>query len=306
MSKPFYILSCDGGALKGAISAELLFLMEKYLGSGISSHFNMFAGTSTGSIIATALACGISAKQLVNLYTRIGPQIFKKNKFVSIDAIQKLTRVLRDSAYDNAVLDKHLSVILKDIKFKDIKSYLVIPYANLSTYEATYFTNTNNDSLNIKLADAVSSSCAAPILLRPVELNEQLLCDGGIFANNPTLIAVLRANKDLGIPFEDIRVVSLGTGHCNKTYQLKPNMTWGLLGDWEGMKFLDFFFYIHRQYTNNVVKELIGKENLFDFECETKRVYNLDNANEIVDMELDADAYYSRVHYELMKFLENS
>ncbi len=300
---PFYILSCDGGALKGAIAAELLMLAEKYIGHNINTHFKMFAGSSTGSIIATALACGISTKELVNLYTRVGPVIFKKEKYTSIDAIKKLTRILRDSVYSNDTLAKHLNFVLKDITFANVKDYLVIPYANLSSFEASCFTNTDQSANNVRVADAVLCSCAAPILFRPVELDGKLMCDGGMFANNPALIAVMRAHKDLNIPFERIKVLSLGCGHCATPYKIKPDMTWGILGDWEGMKLVDSLFYIQHNHTNNLVKELIGKENFFDLECETKKVYNLDNPNEIIDMELEADAYYAHIHYDLMEFL---
>src|SRR5689334_8499250 len=56
---PFRILSIDGGGLKGVIPATTLERMETVLrtatGKGVVDSFDMFAGTSTGAIIAAGL-----------------------------------------------------------------------------------------------------------------------------------------------------------------------------------------------------------------------------------------------------------
>ncbi|UTC77677.1 hypothetical protein E4O04_06555 [Treponema sp. OMZ 799] len=60
--KTFNILSIDGGGILGLYSAELLNLIEKELfknNKTFSDKFNLIAGTSTGGIIALALALGL-------------------------------------------------------------------------------------------------------------------------------------------------------------------------------------------------------------------------------------------------------
>jgi predicted acylesterase/phospholipase RssA len=65
MAKPkFIILSCDGGGVRGLITAMLLESLDaKFL-----QNVSLFAGTSTGSIIALGLAAGVPIKQIVELY----------------------------------------------------------------------------------------------------------------------------------------------------------------------------------------------------------------------------------------------
>lgn len=81
--KPYKILCCDGGGLKGLITALILQRLEekinkKYPETQLKDHFDMFAGTSTGSIIACALARGYSAAEIVQIYEDQAAQIFPR------------------------------------------------------------------------------------------------------------------------------------------------------------------------------------------------------------------------------------
>ncbi|MGH7036589.1 MAG: patatin-like phospholipase family protein [Stellaceae bacterium] len=60
----FIILACDGGGVRGVITALLLHDLNPALLQKVS----LFAGTSTGSIIALGLAAGVSTEQILNLY----------------------------------------------------------------------------------------------------------------------------------------------------------------------------------------------------------------------------------------------
>ena len=61
----FRILSIDGGGIRGVFPAAYLAELEhRFLGGrSIGSCFDMVAGTSTGGIIALALAHGMTAQQ---------------------------------------------------------------------------------------------------------------------------------------------------------------------------------------------------------------------------------------------------
>ena len=48
MSEPFYILSIDGGGLRGAFAAHVLKRVEEELDMDWSRCFGLMAGTSTG------------------------------------------------------------------------------------------------------------------------------------------------------------------------------------------------------------------------------------------------------------------
>ena len=68
MASKFKILACDGGGIRGLLTTVILERLEQKLGSPLNQHFDMFAGTSSGSIIACAIAKGISAKDLRKFY----------------------------------------------------------------------------------------------------------------------------------------------------------------------------------------------------------------------------------------------
>lgn len=72
----FRILSLDGGGIRGIIAARILQAVEQQLGGPLNQHFDLIAGTSTGSLLAAAITLGFSSERLINLYQRWGKTIF--------------------------------------------------------------------------------------------------------------------------------------------------------------------------------------------------------------------------------------
>jgi len=70
------ILSVDGGGYLGLATASLLEEAERHFQSRANEVFDLFCGTSSGAIIALALASGLSAKQVRELYLKFGPESF--------------------------------------------------------------------------------------------------------------------------------------------------------------------------------------------------------------------------------------
>src|SRR6516165_3241583 len=83
-SGPKRILALDGGGIRGILTLEYLGAMEKMLRQRsdkddllLCDYFDLIGGTSTGSIIAAGLACGMTVADLQQLYRQIGTNIFK-------------------------------------------------------------------------------------------------------------------------------------------------------------------------------------------------------------------------------------
>src|SRR6478609_1690555 len=74
----FRILSLDGGGIRGAFSASFLAELERKVGHPIGQYFDLIVGTSTGGIIATALALGESAERIERMYRDRGREIFTR------------------------------------------------------------------------------------------------------------------------------------------------------------------------------------------------------------------------------------
>ena len=74
----FRILALDGGGARGIYGAQILVRLETSLDANIMNHFDLIAGTSTGSILAGAAAVGIPMADIVKLFESEAPPIFRK------------------------------------------------------------------------------------------------------------------------------------------------------------------------------------------------------------------------------------
>ncbi len=82
MSDPKYVLSIDGGGVRGMIALYALQELEKQKGQRAKDLFSFMAGTSTGAIIVSGLALGISAEELISLYRDLVGKIFRDGLYV--------------------------------------------------------------------------------------------------------------------------------------------------------------------------------------------------------------------------------
>jgi len=76
MSKKFRILALDGGGLRGVYTAHILKRIQEDEGIVFSEYFDLITGTSTGAILAGALATNQDIDNIINLYKKEGQNIF--------------------------------------------------------------------------------------------------------------------------------------------------------------------------------------------------------------------------------------
>ncbi|MBU6410221.1 MAG: patatin-like phospholipase family protein, partial [Verrucomicrobia bacterium] len=81
--KPCRVLTLDGGGMRGLYTATVLDVLAKHFAArrgvgalDIGKGFDLIVGTSTGGILATALAYGHPLKRVMDLYRIEGPKIF--------------------------------------------------------------------------------------------------------------------------------------------------------------------------------------------------------------------------------------
>ena len=224
MSERRRILSIDGGGVRGIIPACVLAALEQTTGKPAREHFDFVAGTSTGAVIAGALAAGIPAERLVSLYERRGPELFRK-----IPVLTFLRRVVVGTMYDVKTVNRMLAEELGDQAgwtMNDVPNDIMITAKGLDDGHQWYFVKDKPGAKpgrtgGLRLVDCVTASAAAPTYFGPWEVKGPpgmeplgLLVDGGTgVAGNPTYQACVEA-------FEYVKtykpktttVVSLGTG----------------------------------------------------------------------------------------------
>lgn len=133
-------------------------------------------GTSGGSIIAAAIASGLTADQIIKLCQDIMPKL---NDMVSLS----LFTFLAKWGFDNGEkIQKELAKHLVKT-FKETKIPLFVTATNFDTEQTEIFHTTHNP--NMEVAKAVRASMSIPIMFTPVEHMGSLYVDGGVKYNFP-------------------------------------------------------------------------------------------------------------------------
>lgn len=225
--------------------------MQEELGINFFREFDLIAGTSTGAIIAAALAIGIPAREVLDVYIKQAEFIFQKSRWGGIITPK----------YNNENLKQVLDEAFGDKIFNDAKTRLIVTATNISdgmpwVFKSLYHERLGRDK-NVKLADAVLASCCAPLYFNPYELDNQLLADGGLWANNPALAALVEAlGHNIDMKRYKIRLLSIGTGVNIKHYPIEwVDKKWGATR-W-GMGLIDVIFNMQsfsvEKYLNTIM-----------------------------------------------------
>jgi uncharacterized protein len=235
------ILSLDGGGIRGVFGLEILLHIQTLLRVHfnnpklvLADHFDFFAGTSTGAIIATGLSWGMTVEEILELYVQHG-----KTMFQHVPWYHPLRRFLVSSYEAKPLSDLLRRIFSEDGKgevpallgSKRLKTLLLVILRNHTTGSAWPVTNNPlamynledlpDCNLKIPLWKLVRASAAAPVFFDPEEITlvnqRHVFVDGGITPyNNPALIAALtailpcyRLAWETGL--DKIRLISVGT-----------------------------------------------------------------------------------------------
>jgi hypothetical protein len=277
VAKTFNILTIDGGGIRGIFPAKFLATMEDRLTelknpkTKIYEHFDLISGTSTGGIIAIALALGISAKEIHDLYLNKAGDIFGKKRWW----FQRWTYW---SKFKAGPLEANVRETFRnhfqgtDPRLIDCKVAVCVPIFDLlqgkpSVLKSKYHPKFIRD-YHIPAYQAAMATSAAPTFFDPFSDVYQKIdsnglepfankVDGGIFANNPTLLALIEAQKAFGQKLKNIRILSVGTG-SRKYSDANTQKKWGPLY-WFNLRrrrIIDLFMQGQSQHTDNLISLL--------------------------------------------------
>ncbi|CAN2105765.1 MULTISPECIES: patatin-like phospholipase family protein [Wolbachia] len=224
-----YILSVDGGGIRGIIPAIILAEIEKRARKPIAEIFDLMAGTSTGGIVVAGLCKKdkpqYSANDLVELYQKYGSYIFKSS-FLRRSIFSWLNCAQYPHKNIEFVLDKYFG---DDILKNTLSNVLITSY---DIYNNCPFFFKSWKEGNIKLKDALRAATAAPTYFIPKHLKinqiNRVLVDGGVFANNPAACAYASAKRLF--PNDDILLLSIGTGRTDRSIRYSNSRRFGKIG----------------------------------------------------------------------------
>ncbi|KAK4797919.1 hypothetical protein SAY86_030245 [Trapa natans] len=264
------VLSVDGGGIRGIIPATILTFLESELQKldgedvRLADYFDVIAGTSTGGLITAMLAAPnekkrpmFAAKEIKEFYLDNCPKIFPQDSNTVFGSAAKIIRAVIGPKYSGKYLHKVVGELLGEKKLHETITNIVVPTFDIKRLQPTIFSSyqlKKKPSLDAKLSDICIGTSAAPTYL-PAHyfqteddigaVREFNLIDGGVAANNPTLVAMSEVTKEInrGSPdFFPIKpmdygrflVISLGTGSGkaseHKYYSAKEAARWGVLG----------------------------------------------------------------------------
>jgi uncharacterized protein len=229
---PYRILSLDGGGIRGVLTASLLERLEEKQ-PGFLGMVDLFAGTSTGGILALALASGMTASEVRDLYVRLGTIVFTDSIYDNIKDMGNL----RGAQYSTGPLKKELENVFGDKLLSDIPKKIVISSFELDNrsdvpggrhWKPKFFHNFPGEDTDEgeKIVDVALRTSAAPTYFPCY----QRYIDGGVIANNPSLCALAQAlNPTSGNQkISNVRMLAVGTGY-SPNYISEENSDWGLL-----------------------------------------------------------------------------
>jgi patatin-like phospholipase/acyl hydrolase len=222
------ILQIDGGGCKGVIPAIVLSRLEELMGKRCCEVFDQITGTSTGAIIGGALAWGMEAKRIEQLYREVLPELFKFNPLYLLTHGVKYDRRKFIAALEREIMDSN-GLMVGDMG--GVKTKLVVTAFNLCSGRTHFIQSDNAQEKRIRLVDAISWSALSAAFYfgkivepkftwsefraegyyRPQEIKGAAFQDGGQGVNNCTLEynlieTLARASRDKTI------IVSLGCG----------------------------------------------------------------------------------------------
>ncbi|MFS7967264.1 putative galactolipase [Helianthus anomalus] len=259
------VLSIDGGGIRGLIPATILDFLETQLkelandeGARIADYFDVIAGTSTGGLITAMLTAPdenkrplFSAKEIKDFYHRKSHKIFHQDWMVT-----KIVKNICGPLYDGKYLRRCIKKKLKDTRLEHTLTNVVIPTFDIKNLQPTIFSSfevKEKPYMNALLSDICIATSAAPTYLPPhyfktadgEKQRKFHLIDGGVAANNPTLVAMAEIAKQLihknptfaepqSLDYHRYLVISIGTGECKRKTKYSANKAskWGVFGWW--------------------------------------------------------------------------
>jgi uncharacterized protein len=230
--KPYRILSIDGGGIRGILTARLLERIDDQR-PGFLDSVDLFAGTSTGGLLALGLAWGMTPRQLRQLYEEFANKVFADSL---LDDLKDLGNLV-GAEYSVEPLIEVLEKFFQGVTLSQLPRRVLVPAflldnqanqpGDIRMWKMKFFHNfPGHDSDGHELiTDVAVRTSVAPSYFPTY----QGYIDGGVAASNPAMSALAQAlhNGTGGQQVNNLTLLSFGTGF-NPHYLPVRDADWGL------------------------------------------------------------------------------
>ena len=298
----FHILALDGGGTRGIYTAQLLAKIEEAFGTRIKTYFDLIAGTSTGAIIAGAAVSDIPMVDIVELFDTEAPHIFRRRWY-------RIPLFL--SKYPSEQLAQVIAKHIPATPLGEIATPLMITSSEIAKSEVQIFRSNYNScdsegtpptNKGVCLRDAILASCAAPTFFAPKSVDNLLLADGCLWANNPSTIAATEALSVFRKEARKIRMLSIGTGHSINMY--RQGRGWGFITGWGGAKLTSYVMTLQAQASAHTAKLLL-RGNYLRINPEIDR-WEIDNLTQLDNLKSLAERDFEKHAAEIRAFIQRN
>ncbi len=275
-----YVLSLDGGGVRGLSTLYFLKELDKYLrdryDKGIYDTFSLYVGTSVGGMIAACLACKISPSHICEYVDSNIDSVF----------IRRGLSWPWSNRYSSKGLDDLIQGILPDIMIKDVNKPLLIPVYNTTLRRPELMSSRTDDSIPlhkavgagnlISLYKAVSGGSAAPTFFSPVYISDTYYIDG-IMSTDPVMTCY---SEGIDRWCNDrIKVLSIGTGICPEVKK-NPGLEWGAIQWILKGRIVDILLGASGKLSRDHLNKLIGDDYL-RINSRLERTISMDSKKEL-------------------------
>jgi len=236
---PKRILALDGGGVRGMLTLQFLQALETLVTARfgertrLCDYFDLIGGTSTGSIIAAGLACGMTVGALQDLYRNIGASVFQEGRFGKLLPVSLQGKLAPKFPSEplQAELDRQLGADTT-LDSDKVLTGLMIMTKRLDTGSPWPLNNGGRGKFAaqdgaLRLTQIVRASTAAPTYFAPEEIAihardgtvvDGAFVDGGVTPFNDPALHLLMLATLQGYGFcwptgkNKLLIVSVGTG----------------------------------------------------------------------------------------------
>ncbi|RBQ20599.1 patatin [Spongiactinospora rosea] len=258
------VLSLDGSGAKALFAVHVLAQLEADLRLSIMESFDLIAGASAGGVIALGLGAGMRPAEIVEHYADLTDILFPQSR----RARWRLFPHVRSPTHSGDIMRKALSAVLGSRSLGESTKRLIIPTWNVQRGQVHIFKTPHHPRLRrdggVSMVDVAMATTAAPTLFPAAGWGGQRLVDGGVWASNPSVVAIGEAVSMLGIPLEAIRVLNLGVVDQRTKHPVHLDIDRGALA----RSTAQFLITASNRGAQGSAMHLVGKHNFTRFEAE--------------------------------------